>query len=300
MQQLQQCKVTPGTERRIFLWHFDENVTSVCVTVRHGGEAVVAHLRRTSAAFHKLLTLNTSWFRANILSAVKVCKKKKRSFVLWAPPCEWHSSYLLKWTPTSKLYRASFTLLQPKHATVRKMVWISRKFKRFITQKPSPVLVAASTITGELSVLYHCWWRDRLSKVSSCVPRTFPPVTNYNTTVCNLQLVEFMMIPFIPLNVWMPKCRMIRFDSIWRTVQKKMRPLALCRREPASPRAHRNSDMTTWDWRLSVSFSTGLSRYLDFAVMLPSASLLDRSFVDMSGLHYQARVLSSAAHCLRL
>lgn len=199
-----------------------------------------------------------------------VQKKKKRSFVLWAPPCEWHSSYLLKWTPTSKLYRASFTLLQPKHATVRKMVWISRKFKRFITQKPSPVLVAASTITGELSVLYHCWWRDRLSKVSSCVPRTFPPVTNYNTTVCNLQLVEFMMIPFIPLNVWMPKCRMIRFDSIWRTVQKKMRPLALCRREPASPRAHRNSDMTTWDWRLSVSFSTGLSRHLDFAVMLPS------------------------------
>lgn len=78
MQQLQQCKVTPGTERRIFLWHFDENVTSVCVTVRHGGEAVVAHLWRTSAAFHKLLTLNTSWFRANILSAVKVCKKKKK------------------------------------------------------------------------------------------------------------------------------------------------------------------------------------------------------------------------------
>lgn len=74
MQQLQQCKVTPGTARWIFLWHFDENVASV----RHGGEAVVAHLRRTSAAFHKLLTLNTSWFRANISSAAKVRKKKKK------------------------------------------------------------------------------------------------------------------------------------------------------------------------------------------------------------------------------
>ena len=183
MQQLQHCKVTPGTARRIFLWHFDENVTSVCVSVRHRGEAVVAHLRRTSATFHKLLTLNTSWFCANILSAVQVCEKKKRALF-----CELHrvNTYV-------KALQGIFTLLQPKHATVRKMVWISGKFKRFITQKPSPVLVAASTIAGELSVLSHCWWGDRLSKVSSCVPWTFPPMTNCYITACNWQLVEFMI-----------------------------------------------------------------------------------------------------------
>lgn len=92
-----------------------------------------------------------------------------------------------------KALQGIFTLLQPKHATVRKMVWISGKFKRFITQKPSPVLVAASTIAGELSVLSHCWWGDRLSKVSSCVPWTFPPMTNCYITACNWQLVEFMI-----------------------------------------------------------------------------------------------------------
>lgn len=46
-----QCNAWRGTQ--IFLWRFDENVTSVCASARHSRGAVVAHLWCASATFHK-------------------------------------------------------------------------------------------------------------------------------------------------------------------------------------------------------------------------------------------------------